>query len=227
MTFTYRHRKQIFLAVLVTIILGLGSFFVYRTSFVQQKEEKPILLKKKESQKETEVAVQEEVRFVQVDIKGAVNQPGIYRMEEGNRVIDVIHQAGELRQDADTTVINLSKKVFDEMVIIIYTQEEVQNFKATKEEEAQVIEQCQQGLGDLQNDACIGEETPKEEKTKVSLNQATKEELMTLSGIGDAKADAILAYRNAHGGFQTIEELKEVEGIGEALFASIAENITL
>ena len=227
MTFTYRHRKQIFLAVLVTIILGLGSFFVYRTSFVQQKEEKPILLKKKESQKETEVAVQEEVRFVQVDIKGAVNQPGIYRMEEGSRVIDVIHQAGELRQDADTTVINLSKKVFDEMVIIIYTQEEVQNFKATKEEEAQVIEQCQQGLGDLQNDACIGEETPKEEKTKVSLNQATKEELMTLSGIGDAKADAILAYRNAHGGFQTIEELKEVEGIGEALFASIAENITL
>ena len=230
MTFTYRHRKQIIIAILICLVVGGSAFYYYHSSFNKKKDKKVTLVlneKKETKAKEEKVEEKQEKIMFQVDIKGAVFAPGIYSIEEGSRIIDVIEKAGGLRDDADTTVLNLSKKVFDEMVIIVYTQGEVQNFKETKEMENYVNQKCQEGIGELQNDACITENKQELTSSKISINQATKEELMTLSGVGEAKADAIIAYRDAHGGFKTLEELKEVEGIGDALFTTISENITL
>ncbi len=230
MTFTYRNRKKILVISLVLCLVVLLSCFTLSKWFRQKKVEKKetIVLAKKVSKEKKEASSPKKTIYFQVDIKGAVLNPGIYSVEEGSRVIDVIRLAGDLLTDADTTVLNLSKKVFDEMVIIVYTQEEVSRFKEVKEIEEEVQKKCQSGIeGTLSNDACIGVEKEEMEMGKISLNQATKEELMTLSGIGESKAEAILKYREEHGGFQAIEELKEVSGIGDALFNQVKENLTL
>lgn len=161
-----------------------------------------------------------------MDIKGEIINPGIYSLEANSRVIDVINLAGGLTQNANTTVINLSKKITDEMVIIIYSNEQVANFSKTKEMEENIQEKCQ---GDtIKNDACI-ETSDEQEQTSqmISLNTASKEELMQLPGIGEAKALDIIKYREENGLFKNIEDIKNVSGIGDSLFAKIKDFITI
>lgn len=163
-----------------------------------------------------------------VDIKGQVVTPGIYTMKESSRVIDVIEAAGGLTDNANTTVLNLSKKITDEMVIIVYSNEEVTNFAKTKEIEKQVQEQCnQKDENSLKNDACICDDNQITSTILVSINTASVEELMTLPGIGEAKAQDIINYRNDNGLFQTIEDIKNVSGVGDSLFAKIKDYITI
>ncbi len=167
-----------------------------------------------------------EKEMYKVDIKGEVLTPGIYSLDSNKRVIDVIEMAGGLTENADTSVINLSKKIKDEMVIIIYSKSEVKEFEKTKEKETQVQEKCiQKDENSLKNDACISTDS-KTTSGKVSINTGTKEELMTLSGIGESKAQDIIKYREENGPFKTIEDIKNVSGIGDSLFAKIKENIT-
>ena len=231
MTFTYRHKKQIILVCLgLVLLLVIGSFFIYKNYTADDKEEKNIVLNTKKDTKKDEE--EEEEVYYQVDIKGEVINPGIYTVKEGSRVIDVIRLAGDLTEVADTSVLNLSKKVKDEMVIIVYSYDEVVNFTATKEKEEIEQEACLSQNG-IQNDACIKDSTDDTSSSsvvisgKVSLNTATLDELMTLPGIGEAKAQAIIEYREEVGAFQNIEELKEVSGIGDAIFDQIKENITI
>ena len=231
MTFTYRHKKEIILACLgLVLLLVIGSFFIYKNYTADDKEEKNIVLNTKKDTKKDEE--EEEEVYYQVDIKGEVINPGIYTVKEGSRVIDVIRLAGDLTEVADTSVLNLSKKVKDEMVIIVYSYDEVVNFTATKEKEEIEQEACLSQNG-IQNDACIKDSTDDTSSSsvvisgKVSLNTATLDELMTLPGIGESKAQAIIEYREEVGAFQNIEELKEVNGIGDAIFDDIKESITI
>lgn len=114
------------------------------------------------------------------------------------------------------------------MVIIIYSNDEVSEFEKTKEKEQQVQEKCiQKEENTLRNDACITTEAPAQTSEKVSINNATKEVLMTLPGIGESKADAIITYRTENGEFKKIEDLMQISGIGENIFAQIKDNITL
>mgnify|MGYP000162843410 CR=1 FL=1 len=133
MTFSYRHRKLIVL-LLLFLLSVTASFLIFRSHFTPKKKtstKKIVLTPKKE-----ETTTDKETYYL-VDIKGAINNPGTYSMKKGSRVIDVIHLAGELKSDADTSVLNLSKKVTDEMVIIVYSYDEVKNFTKVKEEEKQ------------------------------------------------------------------------------------------
>ena len=195
---------------------------IFKSKKKEIKKDSEIVIKKKEKTSSSET-------LFKVDIKGQVNNPGIYSLKEGSRVIDVIEASGGLTENANTTVINLSKKIEDEMVIIIYSNEEVNNFSKTKEIEKQVIENCiKKDETSLQNDACINisnEESNTNNKT-ININSATQEELMTLPGIGESKAKDIITYRSEKP-FKSIEDIKNVPGIGESLFAKIKENITI
>ena len=195
---------------------------IFKSKKKEIKKDSEIVIKKKEKTSTSEI-------LFKVDIKGQVNNPGIYSLKEGSRVIDVIEASGGLTENANTTVINLSKKIEDEMVIIIYSNEEVNNFSKTKEIEKQVIENCiKKDETSLQNDACINisnEESNTNNKT-ININSATQEELMTLPGIGESKAKDIITYRSEKP-FKSIEDIKNVPGIGESLFAKIKENITI
>ena len=231
MTFTYRHKKEIILVCLgLVLLLVIGFVFIYKNFTADDKEDENIVLNTKNDTKKDEE--EEEEVYYQVDIKGEVINPGIYTVKEGSRVIDVIRLAGDLTEVADTSVLNLSKKVKDEMVIIVYSYDEVVNFTATKEKEEIEQEACLSQNG-IQNDACIKDSTDDTSSSsvvisgKVSLNTATLDELMTLPGIGEAKAQSIIEYREEVGAFQNIEELKEVSGIGDAIFDQIKENITI
>lgn len=231
MTFTYRHKKEIILVCLgLVLLLVIGFVFIYKNFTADDKEDENIVLNTKNDTKKDEE--EEEEVYYQVDIKGEVINPGIYTVKEGSRVIDVIRLAGDLTEVADTSVLNLSKKVKDEMVIIVYSYDEVVNFTATKEKEEIEQEACLSQNG-IQNDACIKDSTDDTSSSsvvisgKLSLNTATLDELMTLPGIGESKAQAIIEYREEVGAFQNIEELKEVSGIGDAIFDQIKENITI
>ena len=155
MTFTYRYRKQILIGVLLFLgILGISIFTYYQLKDKKPKNTISILKKKEEKEEEKEEKVGN-VTMYTVDIKGQVAQPGIYSMEKESRIIDVIEKAGGLTENANTSVINLSKKVQDEMVIIIYSQQEVEHFEQTKALEQQVQEYCVlPSENALKNDAC-------------------------------------------------------------------------
>lgn len=186
-------------------------------------EEKPIKIEKKEKTEK-----KEEVEKIKVDIKGEINTPGVYELTKENNVMDAINLAGGLTNKSDTSNINLSKKLKDEMVIIVYSKQEIINMK---EKEKITCPPC--------NNACIEEkdETSKinitekketnESNEKININTANIEELQTLTGIGETKAQNIIDYRNKTGGFKDIEEIKNVQGIGEAAFEKIKDNITI
>ena len=174
---------------------------------------------------------------IKVDIKGAVKNPGVYEVEENSRVSDVINISGGLTSEADTSVINLSKNVIDEMVIIIYTKDEINEMKEGSTSIKYIEKECV--CPKLENDACIEDKIDNipdnennsndknEANGKVSLNKATLDELMTLDGIGEKKAQAIIDYRNKNNGFKTIEELLEVDGIGSTTYEKIKGRLTL
>lgn len=223
MTFKYRHRKEIIIGIIILVILiSTTSLIVYyELNKEETEEETELVVEKKETKKKT---IEEET--YKVDIKGEVNSPGIYSLSSSSRVIDVIEMSGGLTENADTSVINLSKKISDEMVIIIYSKEEVADFEKTKEIESQVQEKChEKDSNSLINDACITTESTT--SSKISINTATKEELMTLPGIGESKAEQIISYREENGPFTSIEDITNVSGIGESIFAQIKENITV
>ena len=163
--------------------------------------------------------------FILVEVKGEVKAPGVYKVNDEKVVNDILELA-ILLPTSDTSQLNLSKKVYDEMVIIVPSKEEIANMKVTTS--YKVIENecvCPR----LINDSCISLTIPNDEiviNTKVSLNIGTLEELMTLPGIGEAKAQAIIEYRHQHK-FQTIEEIMNVKGIGKSIYEKIKDLISL
>jgi len=219
---------KVSIIILSIVILGLISILTYKEkdeTILVEKEEKLAVKEDKKEEKEPDVST------VFVDIKGAVNAPGVYEIDSTKRVIDAINLAGGLTSKADTINLNLSKKVEDEMYIVVYTKTELYEYKKkntdiSKANCASLECECP----DSNNSSCINKEEGKTTSNipgKVSLNTATKEELMSLSGIGEAKASAIITYRNENGKFKSVEDVKNVSGIGDSLFEQIKNNIVL
>lgn len=211
----------------------LGIFFLLFTvaviSWSLEEPEEKIEVKKDEKieKKIIKTKEKEENKKIAVDVKGEIVRPGVYELEEKNNVNDAINMAGGLTEKSDTSNINLSKKLEDEMVIIVYTKQEIYNMK---EKEKIKCPPC--------NDACIKEsdekskidtkeETSITQDEKININTADQNELQELTGIGKAKADSIIEYRNKNGNFKQIEDIKKVEGIGEAAYEKIKDNITV
>jgi competence protein ComEA len=207
----YYERKKIIIISILTILL-ISIFLFYKSENNKEIEGKDIV---KEEQKEP---VKEEVKEkkVMVDIKGEVNSPGCYEVSEDLRVKDVIDLAGGLTKEADTSSINLSSKIKDEMVIVIDKKGEVNkrvesdvsvNTKPTTSKQTVTVATKPTG--------------------KISINKGTIKELTTLTGIGESKARKIIEYREKNGPFSKIEDIKKVSGIGESIFAKIKDDITL
>jgi competence protein ComEA len=156
-----------------------------------------------ENEKTESIETEKKPLTVFVDVKGAVVHEGVYEVNESSRMKDVIQLAGGFTEEADRTKVNLAAKVQDEMVVYVPKQGE----------EASTI--------------MSGQVTADGNEKKVNINTATTEELQTLSGIGPAKASAIIAYREENGPFQKIEDLLNVSGIGDASLEKIKEQITV
>lgn len=140
-----------------------------------------------------------------VHICGEVKEPGVYEMEEGSRIYQVVDAAGGFTEDAATDYLNMAQTIQDGMKILVPAVSGLEEHLLNGPEES-----VQTGQGQ-----------------KVNLNTATKDQLMTLRGIGEARAEDILRYREEHGPFESIEEIMEISGIKDAAFQKIKEYITV
>lgn len=209
------------------IIIILIPFLILMVFIQMYKKENNIVINENyTSDNETKLIDNVDNHEKKLNIKGAVVNPGVYSFNEGERVIDAINKSGGLLENADTSVINLSKNLFDEMVIVVYTVDEVNEMKGKNILIQYVEKEC--NCPTLSNDACLSNDSVKEsDSSKISINNASVEELTKLSGIGESKAKSIVEYRNEHGLFSSIDEILNVSGIGEALFEKIKDNITI
>lgn len=168
---------------------------------------------------------------IQVDVKGAVKNPGVITVQANQRVDVVIKKAGGIKKDADLNQVNLSHKLADQMLVYIPVKGDetqinspvlVKNDKNDTSEASQAggEETTSSGTSDEGIDQPDGNE-------KININLAPKEKLTELNGIGDKKADQIVAYRQEKGSFKTIEDLKNVSGIGDKIFESLSDQITI
>ena len=222
-----------FVVFIVAIAVLIVGFIIINNSNDVVEASAPSTVKKS-SNENTEVKKKEtkdnkdEITRIKVDIKGSVVAPDVYEVDSNSRVIDVINIAGGVTENADTDNINLSKKVSDEDVIIIYSREELENNKKSYEEK---IDYCKSD----NNSACatnvvtFDENNNKEDAASsiININTATVEDFMKLSGIGESKAKAIIEYRNSIGSFSKVEDIKNVTGIGDSIFDKIKDYITI
>ena len=179
------------------LLVGVGGLFSKKEEAVEELAEvETTMLAEK-----TEVSTTQEA-VIFVDIKGAVKNPGVYQMKSGDRVKDALDAAGGLTDEADSQKVNLAQRVEDQMVIVVpKVGEEATEIPA----------------------GVTSKEASKE--GKVNINTATVEELKTLKGVGEKKAEAIIEYRKKNGSFKTKEDLMKVRGIGKKLFESFQERI--
>ena len=182
---------------ILLILVGVGGLFSKREESVEGTTvvETTMLVEK------TEVSTTQET-VIFVDIKGAVKNPGVYQMKVGDRVKDALEAAGGLTEEADSQKVNLAKRLEDQMVI--------------------VVPKVGEEAGEIPAGATSKEEA---KEGKVNINTATVEELKTLKGVGEKKAEAIIEYRKKNGSFKTKEDLMKVRGIGKKLFESFEERI--
>lgn len=202
--------------ILISITIYIISNNKIESEIIENTE--PNILKENEE-------VGEVKNYITVEIKGEVINPGVYKMEENSRVIDLINISGGFTQNALTININQAKKLLDEMVIVIYNKNDLKEEVKTE----YVYLECE--CPKITNDGCVAKETNEDkiednQNTKISINNATKEELTKLNGIGEKTAEKIIEYRKENK-FKTIEDIKNVTGIGESLYEKIKDSITV
>lgn len=150
-----------------------------------------------------------------VDLKGAVKQPGVYSFSPNDRINDLLQKAGGLLPTADQNRINLAQTLVDGMMVWIPAKSDKASPSSLPAANvpASITVDSQPDLA--------------QPPQKVNINTATQETLMTLSGIGETRAKAIISYRQKQSGFQSTEQLQEIEGIGEKLFVKIKDKVTV
>ena len=144
-----------------------------------------------------------------VHVCGEVANPGIYELPAGSRIYEAVKAAGGFTENAAEESVNLASPIEDGVQIRIYSKDEAETLAA--------------GAAPFDGFEASGEG----KEPVVNLNTATKEELMTLSGIGESRAEDIIRYREENGGFQNIEDIMKVSGIKDAAFQKIKDRITV
>ena len=216
--YNYRMKIKMYLCIILIIgIFGLLYFYYIKEDKSNSIYKDNIITKEENANRESE----KEENKIYVDIKGEVLNSGVYEIEYGKRVIDVIEAAGGLKDGANTRFINLAKVVEDGDVIVIYSNDEINKAREPDIIYVEVPCVCEE----VKNDACLENNISKNEL--ININTASIDELKTLDGIGDAKAKSIIEYRNNNGKFEKIDDLLNVSGISEKIFDTIKNKITV
>jgi len=145
--------------------------------------------------------------MVTVDVKGAVKKPGVYQLKSSSRVHDALLKAGGMTDEADLKSINQAQKLVDEAVVYVAKVGENVVDVTTNTSASSATSQAKSGL--------------------VNLNTATEADFQTISGIGQKRAQDIIAYREANGKFKSVDDLKNVTGIGAKTLEKLKEYVTV
>ena len=224
------------LAFLSLVVIALSGYMVYMLNTKEECFCEPVtdLISLEEPSEEVV-----ETPPIYVEVKGAVNHPGVFEVNENNIINDVIALAGGLKDNAYTDNINLSKKVSDELVVYVFTKEEYKknsssnnthtntSSTSSSKESYQIDEATKNNISIITSSN--SETTTSQDTTSklININTASVQELTSLPGIGETKANNIVSYRNENGYFKTIEDLKNVSGIGDATFEQLKDYITV
>ena len=216
--------KKIIGLVIITIIIFIVSIFLYKQKSSNAfKEEYMTEIFEEESNDNMEYTetLEEDTTIINedsidrnkiiVEIKGEVAKPDVYQLEEGSIIKDLIDMAGGVTEEADLSRINRAEELLNHELIIIGN--------INDETESSVV----------QNNSTYSSNGNNSDKvsTLININTADLEQLKEITGIGNIKAQSIIDYREANGGFKSLEELQNVDGIGDKTFEKIKEQITL
>ena len=192
--------KSIILAFMCSLVLIIGGLFYFNQNKTEDYSGVSFSNISNETSNKDEKAENRHDEKIFVDVKGAVKHPGVFETTKDKRVKDLIEEAGGLLDDADTSTLNLSQKVKDQMVIYVLKHGEKPK-------------QISDG-GSSSSNADV-----------ININTANKEQLMKISGVGKTKAEAIISYRDKNGDFKKKEDITKVRGIGKATFEKIKDKI--
>ena len=192
--------KSIILAFVCSLVLIIGGLFYFNQNKTEDYSGVSFSNISNETSNKDEKAENRHDEKIFVDVKGAVKHPGVFETTKDKRVRDLIEEAGGLLDDADTSTLNLSQKVKDQMVIYVLKHGEKPK-------------QISDG-GSSSSNADV-----------ININTANKEQLMKISGVGKTKAEAIISYRDKNGDFKKKEDITKVRGIGKATFEKIKDKI--
>ena len=191
--------------LVLAIVFLISGYLITRNKSKEAYEDIFIETKDINNEEKRDSTFDEEV--IVVDIKGKIKYPKEYTLKKGSRIRDLITMAGGLTEEADTNRVHFSKTLNDEDCIVIYGKED-------KEEDSNIV-------------SSNNIDSSSSSSSKININKATIEELTQLSGIGPSKAKAIIEYRNANNGFKSIEELANVDGIGEKTIDKFRDKVDI
>ena len=192
--------KSIILAFVCSLVLIIGGLFYFNQNKTEDYSGVSFSNISNETNNKDEKAEDRHDEKIFVDVKGAVKHPGVFETTKDKRVKDLIEEAGGLLEDADTSTLNLSQKVKDQMVIYVLKH---------GEKPKQIYDG---GTSSSSGDV-------------ININTANLEQLMKISGVGKTKAEAIISYREKNGDFKKKEDITKVRGIGKATFEKIKDKI--
>lgn len=198
-----KNKKLIIIISIIFVII----LFVF---FNNNKEDEVEIIEEIENKVDANIEEDKDVKQIIVHITGCIKKQGVVEINEGARIIDVIEAAGGVTEEADIAKMNLAYIVKDAQKIYIpsiYDKEDTEYITLNNGENV-IVEDKYGGESDM-----------------ININTATQTELESLSGIGPSTALKIINYREEHGKFKSIEEIKEVPGIGDAKFNSIKDMI--
>lgn len=223
------NRKLILSIISMFAIAGLSFVYISNTNKELKKSEVYDL--EVEEKKTNNLEIEDAIKYITVDIKGEVKSPGVYKIEEGKRVVDAINASGGLTKKVVTKYINLSKVLKDEDVIIINNISELEKIEDKKNiEEIKINNKSNISVKEsdvITNDKSdIVKESDSNKNTIVNINTCTLEELLSINGIGESKAKSIIEYRENVGLFTSKEDIMKVSGIGKSLYDKIKDYIT-
>lgn len=227
------NQKQKIIAVIViaVVVIVIAYYYINSTKEVYTNQSIGNIVEETEEEQGEEKTKKE---LIKVHITGSIKSNGIVEIEKNSRINDAIEAAGGLTEDADLSNVNLAYMIEDGQKIYIPSIDDKEESKNTQTNSSAQINSSQEEARQEQEVTFIlsgpgnGITEEKEKNTnKVNINKAAFVDLITLPGIGEATAVKILEYRKANGNFKTIEEIKNVSGIGEAKFNVIKEFISV
>ena len=193
------------------LVMAIGAFLVLQQKPEAKTTDFPTVTTTTASQESTEETSSEspERETILVDVKGAVQSEGVYELPSTARVNDAVKAAGGFSDLADKKSVNLAQKLSDEAVVYV----------ASQGENVSVVQPA--------TSSPTARDSGSENTEKINLNTATVADLTTISGIGEKRANDILAYRDSQGGFSSVDDLNNVSGIGDKTLENIRPYVTV
>ena len=213
--------KTIIISIIIIFIIGIYYFSIKEKDYIESDTNFSISNKTENDTNKEESESKDTKEKIIIYIAGAIKNEGVYELDENSRIADCIEKAGGLTEDANLQDINLAYMLEDGMKIYIPKNSESNNHDNTESNATIENDKREKTVKNIEN------KNSKTQNVKININTATQTELETLPGIGSSTALKIINYRKENGKFKSIEDIKNVNGIGDSKYNTIKDMIKI